>query len=47
MPGSKNQQIPALAYDLLEDAEMSRTSVDAMVLKATRLACLAEDDEAS
>jgi hypothetical protein len=46
MPDSKNQQILALAYDLFEDAEMSRTSVDAMVLKATRLARLAEDDEA-
>jgi hypothetical protein len=46
MTDSKTQQISALALELLEDAEMSRTSVDAMVLKASRLARLTEDAEA-
>jgi hypothetical protein len=43
---SKNDQIIALALELLEDAEMSRISVDAMVMKASRLARLAGDAEA-
>jgi hypothetical protein len=35
---TKNEQIAALAFEVLEDAEMSRTSVESLVLKASRLA---------
>jgi hypothetical protein len=43
---SKTDQITALALDVLEDAEMSRTSVGSLVLKASRLARLVDDEEA-
>jgi hypothetical protein len=42
---SKTDQITALALEVLEDAEMSRTSVEALVLKASRLARLVGDEE--
>src|SRR5579864_3059906 len=42
----KSEQITALALEILEDAEMSRTSVEALVMKASRLARLADDKEA-
>jgi AbiTii len=43
---SKSDQITALALEILEDAEMSRTSVEAPVMKASRLARLVDDEEA-
>lgn len=43
---SKTDQITALALEVLEDAEMMRTSVESLVLKASRLARLADDEEA-
>jgi hypothetical protein len=46
MPVSKTDQITALALEVLEDAEMSRTSVETLVLKASRLARLVGDEEA-
>jgi hypothetical protein len=46
MPVSKTDQITALALEVLEDAEMSRTSVETLVLKASRLARLVDDEEA-
>jgi hypothetical protein len=42
---SKTAQITALALEILEDAEMSRGSVEALVLKASRLARLVDDEE--
>jgi hypothetical protein len=42
---TKNEQITALALEVLEDAEMSRTSVESLVLKASRLARLVGDEE--
>jgi hypothetical protein len=42
---SKTDQITALALEILEDAEMSRTSVESMVLKTSRLARLVDDEE--
>jgi hypothetical protein len=41
---SKTEQISALALEVLEDAEMARTSVEALVLKAARLARLVGDE---
>src|SRR5208337_47630 len=46
MTDSNQKQIIALALEVLEDAEMSRTSVESMVLKAARLARLVGDEEA-
>jgi hypothetical protein len=46
MAVSKGDHITALALELLEDAELSRISVDSMVLKASRLARLVGDQEA-
>jgi hypothetical protein len=43
---SKTDQITALALEVLEDAEMSRTSVESLVLKTSRLARLVNDEEA-
>jgi hypothetical protein len=43
---SKSDEIIGLAQELLEDAEMSRTSVVALVMKASRLARLTDDEEA-
>jgi AbiTii len=43
---SKSDQITTLALEILEDAEMSRTSVVALVMKASRLARLVDDEEA-
>jgi hypothetical protein len=45
MPTPKNDQITALALEVLKDAEMSRTSLESLVLKASRLARLVEDEE--
>lgn len=45
MPLSRTDTIIALASEILEDAEMSRTSVESLVLKASRLARLADDEE--
>jgi hypothetical protein len=42
---SKNREIRLLALEVLEDAEMSRTSIEALVLKAARLARLVGDEE--
>ena len=42
---SKTDQITALAFEVLEDAEMSRGSVEALVLKASRLARLVDNEE--
>lgn len=42
---TKNEQIIALALEVLEDAEMLRTSVESLVLKASRLARLVDDEE--
>lgn len=42
-----NEHNRDLAYDLLEDIELSRTTVAQQVLKASRLARLVGDDEAS
>jgi hypothetical protein len=44
---TKNDQIAALALEVLEDAEMSRGSVESLILKASRLARLVEDEEAA
>jgi hypothetical protein len=41
---SKSDQITALALEILEDAEMLRTSVEALVMKASRLARLVDDE---
>ena len=46
MTHSKHSQIVSLSLELLEDCEMSRTSVEGMVLKASRLARLVGDAEA-
>jgi hypothetical protein len=46
MAVSKTDQITALALEVLEDAEMSRTSAEALVMKASRLARLVDDEEA-
>jgi hypothetical protein len=43
---SKNEQITALALEIVEDVELSRTTTEALVLKASRLARLAGDEEA-
>jgi hypothetical protein len=45
IPMTKNEQITALALEVLEDTEMSRTSVESLVLKASRLARLVDDEE--
>lgn len=45
MTHSKHSQIVSLSLELLEDCEMSRTSVEGMVLKASRLARLVGDEE--
>jgi hypothetical protein len=42
---TKNDQIAALALEVLEDAEMSRGSVESLILKASRLARLVGDEE--
>jgi hypothetical protein len=46
MAVSKAGQITALALEVLEDAEMSRSSVESLILKASRLARLVDDEEA-
>jgi hypothetical protein len=43
---SKQEQISQLADDIIADAELMRTSVESLVLKASRLARLVEDTEA-
>jgi hypothetical protein len=45
MAVTKREQISALALEVLEDAEMSRISVENLVLKASRLARLIDDVE--
>jgi AbiTii len=45
MTVSKNEEIAALALEVLEDVEMSRASVESLALKASRLARLADDEE--
>jgi hypothetical protein len=45
MAVSKTDQITALALEVLEDAEMSRTSMETLILKASRLARLVGDEE--
>ncbi len=42
---TKNEEIKQLALELLEDAEMSKTSAEGLVLKASRLARLVNDEE--
>src|SRR5258708_2297688 len=46
MPESKSEHVVALAQEIIDDAELSRGSVSALVLKASRLARLVGDEEA-
>lgn len=46
MASSREEEVATLALSLLEDVEMSKTTVEAMVLKASRLARLIGDETA-
>jgi hypothetical protein len=45
MTANKNEHILALAHEIIDDAELSRCPVSALVLKASRLARLIGDEE--
>ena len=42
---SKSAHVSALAREILDDIELSRLSAEALVLKATRLACVVGHEE--
>ena len=42
---SKNDETRSLALEIIEDIEMSRTSAEALVLKASRLGRLVDEEE--